>query len=196
MQYRKYGRSGRLVSEIGMGGHREGVDTGTGIACNARFFLSSQDRARVVGRAIDQGVTYFDTTYGCEIASLGEYLRLLKRREGLFISGMSVDFFANLLDNSVAHTPAGAKVTVAAGRADEDRIVEVTVTDAGVGIPSEDLPRIFERFYQVDKARKRRRGAGLGLAITKEIVEAHGGTITAESVEGLGSKFTVRLPVH
>jgi len=102
--------------------------------------------------------------------------------------------FANLLDNGVAHTPAGGKVTIAARRAAQARTVEVTVTDTGTGIPAEALPRLFERFYQVDQARPRSRGAGLGLAIVKEIVEAHGGTIAAESVVGLGSKFTVRLP--
>jgi two-component system OmpR family sensor kinase len=102
--------------------------------------------------------------------------------------------FGNLLDNGVAHTPAGGSVAVAARRADEGHFVEVTVTDTGRGIPADALPRIFERFYQVDKARRRSRGAGLGLAITKEIVEAHGGTITAESVVGLGSRFAVRLP--
>jgi signal transduction histidine kinase len=77
----------------------------------------------------------------------------------------------------------------------QEPAVEVTVTDTGEGIPAEALPRIFERFYQVDKSRHRSRGAGLGLAITKEIVEAHGGTIVAESVVGLGTKLTVRLPV-
>ena len=97
MHYRKYGNSEQLVSEIGMGGHREGVETGEEPTRYAQFFLSDQERARVVGHAIDKGVTYFDTTYGCEIASLGKSLRLLRRREGLFISGMRVDFFANLL---------------------------------------------------------------------------------------------------
>jgi signal transduction histidine kinase len=105
--------------------------------------------------------------------------------------------FANLIDNSVAHTPVNGKVTVAARLTSEGE-AEVAVTDTGEGIPPEVISRIFERFYQVDKARsrdrKRSRGAGLGLAITKEIVEAHGGTITAESVVGLGSKFTVHLP--
>ncbi|MDF1512396.1 MAG: aldo/keto reductase [Anaerolineae bacterium] len=97
MHYRKYGNSEQIVSEIGMGGHREGVEAGEGPARNARFFLSAQQRARVVGHAIDRGITYFDTTFGCEIVSLAESLRLLHRRDGLFISGMRVDFFANLL---------------------------------------------------------------------------------------------------
>jgi signal transduction histidine kinase len=105
--------------------------------------------------------------------------------------------FANLIDNGIAHTPAGGKVTIAA-RSVAGSAVEVTVTDTGEGIPPEAISRIFERFYQVDRSRKRApergRGAGLGLAITKEIVEAHGGTVAAESVVGLGSKFTVRLP--
>ena len=118
--------------------------------------------------------------------------------EGLLVTGDAdrlAQVFGNLLDNSVAHTPAGGKVTVAARRVDEEHAVEVTVTDTGEGIPAESLSRIFERFYQVDKARQRSRGAGLGLAITKEIIEAHSGSIAAESVVGLGSKFTARLPV-
>jgi aryl-alcohol dehydrogenase-like predicted oxidoreductase len=97
VQYRKYGKSGQLVSEVGIGGHREGVEAGENLERNARFFLPVQERARVIGYAIDQGITYFDTTFGCEIQSLGESLRLLKRRDGLFISGMRVDFFTNLL---------------------------------------------------------------------------------------------------
>ena len=112
--------------------------------------------------------------------------------------------FTNLLDNGIAHTPGGGKVTAAARHLVAENAVEVTVTDTGEGIPAEALSRIFERFYQVDKARsrdrkrskERGRGAGLGLAITKEVVEAHGGSIAAESVVGLGSKFTVRLPAH
>ncbi len=97
MKYRMLGRTGVTVSELGLGGHREGVETRGGVACTARFFLPAQERARVVGRAIDAGVTYFDTTYGCETASLAESLRLLGRRDGLFVSGMRVDFFKNWL---------------------------------------------------------------------------------------------------
>jgi two-component system sensor histidine kinase VicK len=75
-------------------------------------------------------------------------------------------------------------------------LVEISIADTGRGIPAEDLPRIFERFYQADKARTSGRpGSGLGLAIAKEIVEAHGGRIGVESVEGLGTRFRVALPV-
>jgi len=119
--------------------------------------------------------------------------------ERLFVTGDTdrlAQVFTNLLDNALAHTPAGSKVVLAARPAEDRRAVEVAVADAGEGIPAGVLPRIFERFYQVDKSRRRSRGAGLGLAITKEIVEAHGGTITAESVVGLGTRFTVRLPAE
>ena len=97
MQYRAFGRSGLQVSAIGCGGHREGVEMPHGLACTARFFDSAQERARVVGSAVDRGITYFDSTYGCEIESLGESLRILGQRDRVFCSAMRVDFFANYL---------------------------------------------------------------------------------------------------
>lgn len=103
----------------------------------------------------------------------------------------------NLVDNALKHTPAGGTVTLSGTYVEQNGAVELAVSDTGKGIPQEDLSRIFERFYQVDKARtrdKHRKGAGLGLAISKEIVSAHGGSIHAESVVGLGSRFVVRLP--
>jgi signal transduction histidine kinase len=103
--------------------------------------------------------------------------------------------FIVLLDNALKHTPSGGQVSVAAHCPNASQ-VSVSVSDTGPGIPAEDLSRIFERFYQVDKSRARKRGgAGLGLAIAKEIVTAHGGEIVAESIVGMGSKFTVRLPI-
>jgi len=115
--------------------------------------------------------------------------------------------FSNLIDNALKHTPSGGKVTVAARMLSGSSAVkrgkpiggvEITVADTGTGIPPEDLSRIFERFYQVDKSRvKSKTGSlGLGLAIVKEIVTAHGGTIHAESIVGLGTKFVVWLPVE
>jgi aryl-alcohol dehydrogenase-like predicted oxidoreductase len=100
VKYREFGRSSLQVSEIGLGGHREGVETRQGVQRTARFFLSAQERAKVVGLAIDSGVTYFDTTYGCEIHSLGESLRIPGWPDGLFVSGMRVDFFRNMLNDS------------------------------------------------------------------------------------------------
>jgi two-component system phosphate regulon sensor histidine kinase PhoR len=98
----------------------------------------------------------------------------------------------NLVHNAVKFTPPGGRVTVAA-RPDGDEVV-FSVQDTGVGIPSDDLPRIFERFYKADRARSGG-GTGLGLAIAKHIVQGHGGRIWAESVEGQGSTFYFTLPM-
>jgi two-component system OmpR family sensor kinase len=101
---------------------------------------------------------------------------------------------ANLLDNALNHTPSGGTVTIAASP-DKDGIL-VSVSDTGEGIPAEHLPYIFERFYKVDDARSRKTGgAGLGLAIAKQMVELHGGRIWVESEVGQGSKFSFTLPV-
>ncbi|MCL4368594.1 MAG: HAMP domain-containing histidine kinase [Actinobacteria bacterium] len=103
--------------------------------------------------------------------------------------------FTNLLDNAIKHTPGGQRVSV---RAETSAgWIAIHVEDRGPGIPPEELPRIFERFYQVDKARSRGegRGAGLGLAISSEIVQAHGGTLTARNLAPGGSRFRVQLPI-
>jgi two-component system phosphate regulon sensor histidine kinase PhoR len=97
----------------------------------------------------------------------------------------------NLLHNAIKFTSPGGRISISA-KAEGDNI-QVSVADTGVGIPADDLPRIFERFYKADKARAGA-GTGLGLAITKHIVEAHSGSIWAESTEGKGSIFTFTLP--
>ena len=95
---------------------------------------------------------------------------------------------------AVKFTPRGGAVTVSAQR--DDGAVEVHVTDTGVGIPIEHLPRLFERFYRADPARSREDGGtGIGLAIARSVVEAHGGHIRAESEPGRGSVFSFDLPV-
>lgn len=100
----------------------------------------------------------------------------------------------NLVDNAVKYTPRGGLVEVSAS--EQDGAVWVTVSDTGIGIPGADLPRVFERFYRVDKARSRASGGtGLGLSIVKHLVEAHGGRVTVESVLGEGSMFSFTLPV-
>ncbi len=99
----------------------------------------------------------------------------------------------NLISNALKFTPPGGAVHVTTEAAPDG--VTVSIQDNGIGIPPEDLARVFERFYQVDKARGPQRGTGLGLAIAKEIVEAHGGRITVESRgRGQGATFRVWLP--
>ncbi|MHB8085612.1 MAG: sensor histidine kinase, partial [Dehalococcoidia bacterium] len=97
----------------------------------------------------------------------------------------------NLIHNAVKFTGKGGRITIAASK-EKDNIL-ISVSDTGIGIPQEELPRIFERFYKVDKSRAGE-GSGLGLAISKHIISAHGGRIWAESVEGKGSTFYFTLP--
>ncbi len=100
----------------------------------------------------------------------------------------------NLVDNAVRFVPDGGEVTIAAHR--HNGSVEISVADNGIGIPREHLPRLFERFYRADTARSRDEGGtGIGLAIARSVVEAHGGHIRAESEPGIGSVFSFDLPV-
>ena len=99
----------------------------------------------------------------------------------------------NLLDNAVKYTPEGGKIDI---RASEDEAqVTLEIQDNGVGVPKEDIHRIFERFYRVDRTRSRELGGtGLGLSIVKHIMEAHGGTVSVESEIGKGSRFILVFP--
>jgi two-component system sensor histidine kinase BaeS len=104
----------------------------------------------------------------------------------------------NLLANAIRHTPAGGQITLTAEAQGES--VTVLVSDTGEGIAPEDLPRVFERFYRAEKSRSREGytdelgGAGLGLAIVRELVEAHGGHIEARSAPGRGTTMVLTLP--
>ena len=103
----------------------------------------------------------------------------------------------NLLTNAIKYTPAGGEVTV--GSARQAGKVVIKVSDTGVGIAPGELPHVFDRFWRADPARSRsgqRSGAGLGLAISKWIAEAHGGSIQANSRPGRGTTMTVTLPVE
>ncbi len=101
--------------------------------------------------------------------------------------------FLNLLDNAIKYTPAGGSVVITANTRSGQ--VQIDVSDTGIGIPEKDLPRIFERFYRVDKARSRELGGtGLGLSIVKHIVQAHGGQVWVQSVPGRGSTFSFTIP--
>jgi two-component system, OmpR family, phosphate regulon sensor histidine kinase PhoR len=102
--------------------------------------------------------------------------------------------FVNFIDNAIKYAPGGTEVQL--GARAKDGTVEFFVRDFGVGIPSEHLPRLFERFYRVDKARSRESGGtGLGLAIVKHIIRKHGGTVSAKSEVNRGSEFSFSLPV-
>lgn len=124
----------------------------------------------------------------------------LESRPGAFVRGDAhwlAQAFSNLLDNALRHTPAPGVVTVRAQARAEPAEVVVAVHNTGSYIPADDLPRVFERFFQVDRSRAGRfGGSGLGLAIVHEIVQAHGGTVEADSGRNSGTTFTVRLPLH
>lgn len=135
-------------------------------------------------RAKEQGVTLRTELPGALPAVNGDGDRLAQ-------------VFTNLVDNALSYTPTGGSVTLRAQGMDGG--LAIMVQDTGAGISAEDLPRIFERFYQADKSRQRsaaRRGTGLGLAIAREIVEAHGGTVSASSAPGQGTTVTVWLPAQ
>jgi two-component system phosphate regulon sensor histidine kinase PhoR len=130
-------------------------------------------------------------------ARIREVTILPGRVEDVFVKGEKTRLeqaLINLLDNAIKFNRPQGEVFVTAGPADSGK-ARITITDTGIGIPSEDLSRIFERFYRVDKARSREMGGtGLGLAIVKHIVERMGGSVQVESQLGKGSTFTVLLP--
>ena len=101
----------------------------------------------------------------------------------------------NLLDNAIKFTEPGGKVTVSVQEEDETGMGVLRVADSGIGIPSTDLPKVFDRFFRSDRSRSRDiPGTGLGLSICKSVVEAHGGTVSVQS-PGVGTTFVVRLPI-
>jgi two-component system phosphate regulon sensor histidine kinase PhoR len=128
-------------------------------------------------------------------------LKLLPATESteVFCDSQAVhQVMGNLLDNALKYTPEGGSIVVSARpAAGTPEMVEIAVEDTGIGIPAEEQPRLFERFYRVDKARSRELGGtGLGLAIVKHLVRAQGGTVGVASVPGRGSTFSFTLPVH
>lgn len=139
--------------------------------------LAAADRARVAGVEVQSAAPE------APLAVVGDAERLAQ-------------VLGNLIDNAVRHSAEGGLVTVAAESRDQGRAVAITVADAGEGIAPEHLPHLFERFYRADAARDRERGgSGIGLAIVKALVEAHGGTVAAWS-EGVGhgARFEITLP--
>jgi two-component system sensor histidine kinase SenX3 len=148
------------------------------------------DLDAVVAEALDRG-RMKATSRGIELAANGARRLSVLGDEELLITALR-----NLLDNAVAYSPEKTKVVVST-QLDGRHVVELSVSDQGIGIPERDLERIFERFYRVDPARSRvTGGTGLGLAIVKHVTAAHGGKVTVTSKEGAGSTFTLRLPVR
>ena len=134
------------------------------------------------GRAEAKGLTL-----ALDLGPVGPAVRVVADDEAFH------QIFDNLIDNAIKYTPEAGRVDVGCNLVGDS--VEITVADSGIGIPRDDLPRIFERFYRVDKARSRELGGtGLGLAIAKHVVQAIGGQVTVESRLGEGTRFRVRLP--
>jgi two-component system OmpR family sensor kinase/two-component system sensor histidine kinase BaeS len=139
------------------------------------------------------------TSFAGQAASAGVDLRLdlPTERSGLEVIGdpdRLDQIFTNLVANALQHTPPGSQITLSARAAPDS--VHLVVGDNGEGIPAEDLPYVFDRFWRGDKARTRREGAGsgLGLAIVRQLVLNHGGTVRVDSVPGQGTVFRVDLP--
>jgi two-component system sensor histidine kinase SenX3 len=141
----------------------------------------------VVSSSIDQ-TTIDARSKGITVVHDGERgLQILGQRDEVALA------LGNLVANAVAYSPGHSRVVVAAKA--RDAVVDLSVTDQGIGIPAGELDRIFERFYRVDPARHRSTGGtGLGLSIVKHVAASHGGEVTVWSVEGQGSTFTLSLP--
>lgn len=141
----------------------------------------------VVAQAIDQDRVQADAA-NVTIASRGDSDARVYGDESLLVVALH-----NLISNAVQYSPTGSRVGIGVSHA--DGIVEIAVTDQGVGISEDDLSRVFERFYRIDDARSRHTGGtGLGLSIVKHVVQNHGGDIRVWSQPGRGSTFTIRLP--
>jgi len=131
-----------------------------------------------------------------EEGGVGLLMEAPEEREGLVVEGdwhRLDQMLGNLVNNALRYTPEGGEIRLSTEKADDTILVKIQ--DSGEGIPEEDLPFVFDRFWKGDKSRTRASGgSGLGLAITRQLVTAHGGTISVESQEGEGTTFTVRLP--
>ncbi len=130
---------------------------------------------------------------GVQLTADGEWSRVVIRADRGRL-GQAVD---NLISNAIKFTPRGGTVTVGFTESTDDRPLEITVRDTGIGIPAEELDQLFTRFFRATTATANAvPGVGLGLVITKAIVQAHGGVLDVTSVEGEGTVFTLRLPVE
>jgi heavy metal sensor kinase len=196
-----------LQKERPSGDYRQSLEI---ISQESRQMSSLIDQLLTLARA-DAGKEQWNFTevnLGKLISNVGMDVEILCQEKGLnFQLGQTQDLavkgdearlrelFMNLMDNAIRYTPSLGTVSVSLRR--EGQMAVVAITDTGVGIPAEDIPFIFERFYRVDKSRSRTEGGtGLGLAICRHIAEVHGGKIEVESQVGAGSTFSVWLPLQ
>jgi len=177
-------RLGQLVGELIDLSRLQGADPlpGSNLVQVASVIAEACDRARLVAERRD--------------------ITVVRRTPAdLWVRGNEnqlVTAVRNLIDNAITYSPPGTRVAVHARVADgdDDAVVEISVSDQGIGIAEADQARVFERFYRVDPARSRSTGGtGLGLAIVKHVATNHGGDVSVWSSEGEGSTFTVRLPL-
>ena len=146
------------------------------------------DLSAVVAEAVDR-VRMKASARGIELAAVCEERVAVLGDEDLLVTALR-----NLLENAIAYSPDKTRVMISASR--DARAAQISVADQGIGIPERDLQRIFERFYRVDPARSRATGGtGLGLAIVKHVMAAHRGKVTVWSEEGVGSTFTLQMPI-
>src|SRR6266480_473284 len=147
------------------------------------------DLSAVVAEALDR-VRMKASARGIDLVAVCDERVLVLGDEDLMVTALR-----NLLENAVAYSPERTRVVVSASR-NGTRTAQISVADQGIGIPERDLERIFERFYRVDPARSRATGGtGLGLAIVKHVMAAHRGKVTVWSQEGVGSTFTLQMPI-
>ena len=146
------------------------------------------DLSAVVAEAVDR-VRMKASARGIELLAVCEERVTVLGDEDLLVTALR-----NLLENAIAYSPDKTRVMISASR--DTRTAQVSVADQGIGIPERDRERIFERFYRVDPARSRATGGtGLGLAIVKHVMAAHRGKVTVWSQEGVGSTFTLQMPI-
>ena len=157
---------------------------------------SADELTEIRDIAVDEIVTSAIESQGVAAQAAGITVTRAGAR-GVYVRGdvqVLAEAVSNLVANAIAYSPRGAQVGV--GVRVSDGVVDISVTDHGIGIPEGEQQRIFERFYRADQARSRRTGGtGLGLSIVKHAVQRHGGEVTLWSRPGRGSTFTVRLPL-
>jgi signal transduction histidine kinase len=164
------------------------------------MFLQQADKVEIRKQPVAVAKLAQRATRGCAATAEKAGLTLVEKVADDLPSvagdeGRLLQVFDNLLGNAIKFSPDGGQITVAVE--DAGSAVQVSIADQGIGIPEDQLDRVFDRFYQVDgSARRRFAGIGLGLAIARRIVEAHGGRIWAESGVGRGSTFYFTIPKY